>query len=436
MLRSTTTRHLTFAAIGLALLLLGCGAESGADGGTGGGVDWTSAGSGGEGGTTAGTGGAGGSPTSSSSAGGGSGQLDVLLAALAADTAGALLEQSRGAGWPAPVEEGYLLVSTELDHAAGDHEGWVGAAMNDGGGFHWLVVALDPGGRYKFTDGGSNWQADPWSRAYGWDDNGQMSMRAPDSAHLERHFQVGDGVMAPRTVRVWVPADPVTHLLYAHDGQNLFNPSAIWGGWKLDESAPDGMMLVGIDNTSARMDEYTHVTDKLSGQTVGGAGDAYGTYVTTTVRPLVARHYGEPAKLGVMGSSLGGLISFHIADQNPGMFTFAASLSGTMGWGSIGTGVTNPTMMQRYAEHGHQDTALYVDSGGSGPCSDTDEDGTDDDGDGSDNYCENKQLESVLEDAGYFPDVDLWHWHEPGAEHNEQAWAARVWRPLDLFAAL
>ena len=138
-----------------------------------------------------------------------------------------------------------------------------------------------------------------------------------------------------------------------------------------------------------------------------------------------------------MGSSLGGLISLHIADRYPGSYMFAASLSGTVGWGSIGAAVHNETIIERYASHGHQTTALYVDSGGNGNCLDSDQDGIeDDDPNATDNYCENAQLEATLEAVGYIPETDLWHWHEPGAPHNEEAWAARVWRPLQLFAAL
>jgi hypothetical protein len=93
-------------------------------------------------------------------------------------------------------------------------------------------------------------------------------------------------------------------------------------------------------------------------------------------------------------------------------------------------------MIERYASAGPQPFVVYLDSGGDGPCADLDDDGIDDDGDGSDNYCENLQLAGVMDAAGWTFDQDLFHWHEPGAPHNEAAWAARVFRPLDLFAAL
>jgi hypothetical protein len=416
-------------AIGLAALLIACGGsdppheEGPADGGAGG-----HGGSGAGGG--AGEGGSGGVATSS---------LEDILAALRMDRDAALLAQSNAGGWPAPVEEGFLVVSTDpsLTRLAGDHDAWVGAAMNADDGFAWLVVEMAPGGNYKLTDG-TTFVADPWSRAYRYDEFGEMSQRAPATAHLERYFQVASAALDPRTVRVWVPEGAATHLLIAHDGQNLFGPEGPFGGWHLDEAAPAGMMIAGIDNTPARMDEYTHVVDQIGGGPVGGAGDDYADFVVDVVRPLLAAHYpqaegAEPPKVGLLGSSLGGLISLHVADRYPDAFVFAASLSGTVGWGSIG--LHNETVIERYAAAAHRDFRIYVDSGGDGVCFDGDADGIEDDGpSGSDNFCENQQLHGVLLAAGYSDDVDLFYWHEAGAQHNEVAWAARVWRPLAAFA--
>src|SRR5262249_18925270 len=158
---------------------------------------------------------------------------------------------------------------------------------------------------------------------------------------------------------------------------------------------PPAMLVVGIDNTPARMDEYTHVPDVIGGQTMGGLGDAYSDFVEDVVRPLVAARYGEPARVGGMGSSLGGLIALHMAGRRPAAVAFAGSLSGTVGWGSIGA--NEETIIERYAAHGHRPTVLYVDSGGGGTCFDSDGDGIeDDDPNAADNYCENQQLEATL----------------------------------------
>lgn len=399
---------------------------------------WTGSGGSGGAGTGGGAGGSsqGGAGTGGAGTGGGGGSmvepltLDDLLTALRAGVGQAMLAQSNAGGWPALVEEGYVVVSTDpaLTLVAGDHDGWTGTPMTADAGFSWIVLSLAPGDRYKLTDG-ATYAADPWARAYEHDEFGVMSMRAPAAAHLERYFQIGG-----RTIRVWVPAEAATHVLYVHDGQNLFDPDAIWGGWQLQDEIPAAMMVVGIDNTAARFDEYTHVPDDFGSGIVGGGGDAYTTFVNDVVRALVEDHYGEPLTVGVMGSSLGGLISLHMADRFPNDIAFAASMSGTVGWGSIG--LNNETIIERLEAAGHRPVALYVDSGGSGTCADSDGDGIDDDGTANDNYCENLQLAGVLTAIGYTADVDFWHWHEPGAPHNEAAWGARVFRPLSLFADL
>jgi hypothetical protein len=46
------------------------------------------------------------------------------------------------------------------------------------------------------------------------------------------------------------------------------------------------------------------------------------------------------------------------------------------------------------------------------------------------------QLRDVLSSKGYVFDQDLWHWWEDGAPHNEAAWAARAFRPLQAFEKL
>jgi Putative esterase len=383
------------------------------------------------GGTTSGAGG-------SSGSGGALPAAEAILAELRADTTGALAKHAALYGWPVPVLGGFLFVSTDLGLPllSGDHDGWAGTPMKPDTGFLWLVLEVPAGDKYKFTDK-TTFQADPWARAYSYDGFGELSLVKPATAHLERWRGVKSATLEPRTVRVWVPEGPVTHELYAEDGQNLFDPGAPWGGWHLEHTAPPGMLIVGIDNTPGRIDEYTHVSDVIGGKPMGGQGDAYADLLENVVRPLVRAQYGEPGPIGLMGSSLGGLISLHIADRAPGTYAFAASLSGTMGFGSIGPGVHNQTMIERYKAHGHQKTVLYVDSGGDGPCGDADGDGIDDDSkSATDNYCENLQLRGVLGAVGYQEDKDFFYGWKKGELHNEAAWAGRVSRPLQIFAAL
>lgn len=400
-------------------------------------------GSGGDGG--GGTGGQGGSSVTT---------IADVLAELSADLNGTLEKYAAKDGWPLLVEGGYLFVSTDLtlDVVAGDHDNWVGTPLKVEGNFRWAHLDVAFGTRYKFTNK-TKWIADPWARSYTYDDNGEMSLVRPIVAHIDRYFGISDAQMPPRNVNIWVPLEKPTHVLYVHDGQNLFDPAAPYGGWALQTSVPPAMLLVGIDNTGqGRMFEYTHVEDKIDfdgdgvDETWGGKGDAYADFVNTTVRKLVADHYGEPAKLGTMGSSLGGLISLHIADRFPGQYTYAASLSGTLGWGKIGATSKSETMIERHKVHGHRSTILYIDSGGGdaglsqqqneATCTDSDADGIEDDNKIGDNACENAQMRETLIGVGYQLGVDVFHWWEAGAGHNEAEWRARVFRPMDLFSQL
>lgn len=323
---------------------------------------------------------------------------------------------------------------------AGDHNAWAPEPMALVGPLWWLEaeVPTPDGSLYKFNDPGQAlWIADPHGRRYGFDDFGRFSLVRASAAHLEQWYAI-DGSrfgLVPRDLQVWVPqAGAFTHALYVHDGQNLFDPEAIWGGWHLQDTVPPDVLLVGVDNTVDRMSDYTHVQDDIGNGPIGGEGAAYAELVDTVIRPRMEDAYGPADVVGTMGSSLGGLISLVIADLYPARYDMAISLSGTVGWGSIG--LHNETILERYATAGKREFAIYLDSGGGGTCADTDMDGIEDDGDATDNFCENAQLLGILDGLGYTPDVDLFYVHEAGAMHNEAAWAARVDVPMAIFAGL
>ncbi len=345
-------------------------------------------------------------------------------------------------GLPVETSTGSFLFLCECGPGvwsfAGDGTGWSPVPMVALGG-GWAALELDlgdaEGQRYKFTDGQA-WIADPWGRRFAYDDFGRISVVRSGEAHLERWFGVAAAGLAPRPVDVWVPAGGrFTHLLVAQDGQNLFDPAALHGGWRLDAALPPGVLVAAVHNTAARFDEYTFAPDDVGlGAPVGGRSADYAALVHEAVLPLIEAAYGSGAVRGLLGSSLGGLVSLDLAHRDPAAWDAALSLSGTLGWGSIG--LDGPTLVDALATAGPAGPVLYLDAGGGGPCADEDGDGVPDDApESSDNWCENAWARDRLAAAGYTLGADLFHWWEPGAPHTEAAWAARVSRPLDLFAA-
>lgn len=126
-----------------------------------------------------------------------------------------------------------------------------------------------------------------------------------------------------RTVRALLPRGYTQNtnkrypVLYLHDGQNVFDPGGIFGSWSADAAASREIQMgrmretivVAVDNTGARMTEYAPPQDQ------SGTGDLYRDFLVNNVRPWVDgnhRTLNDPPNTGVMGSSLGGLISHYI----------------------------------------------------------------------------------------------------------------------------
>jgi hypothetical protein len=354
----------------------------------------------------------------------------VLDGQLDADTG--LAEVARASGWPIHTSRGYLFATRDQGQGPYTVESPSGSfspvEMKAGGGLAWALVqiASPDGAEYRFRPTQGDAFSDPLSRYFAYSGIATLSYVVLAGEHLERWPGVGDAKIPTRTLRVLVPAGSPTHTMYAQDGQNLFGTTP-FGGWRLQESAGPTTLVVGIDNTADRFAEYTATQDVIGGQVSGGKGLDYADYVENTVRPLIEARYGKTSHVGVMGSSLGGVISYVIKRRYPASYEFVASLSGTMGWGSIGAGTHNQTEIEAWAALGScPEGRFYLDSGG-GPgsgCTDSDGDGIQDDApDSADNYCENVQLRDTLAALGCGTRVD--YVFAAGAKHQEPAWRAR-----------
>ncbi|MEF3311482.1 alpha/beta hydrolase-fold protein [Paenibacillus sp. GYB004] len=146
-----------------------------------------------------------------------------------------------------------------------------------------------------------------------------------------------------RVLTVYVPPQYGTisgklPVVYVHDGDELFSPDVSDSLTVLERMTADGLvrplLLVGID-PKERRDEYTPwPAPKLTAQfnDFAGEGPAYLAYLVEELMPFIAERYrtgSGPGHTGMIGASLGGLISMFAAYEHPGVFGRIGSISGS-----------------------------------------------------------------------------------------------------------
>lgn len=206
-------------------------------------------------------------------------------------------------------------------------------------------------------------------------------------------------------------------VVYMHDGQNLFDPLLAFGGnpWKVDQTldaaAEDGSIreaiVIGIDNTSARIHELTP-TDGGMG---GGGGDAYLAMIIEELKPLVdkmLRTRPGRADTAILGSSLGGLISAYAGVRRPDVFGLVGAMSPSTWWDNLVI-VTDVAATQGAAT---RPARLYLDSGDSGQ--------------DMDDVANTDKLAQTYLSIGFVEGLDFHHIVQPGGQHNEIYWAERL----------
>jgi predicted alpha/beta superfamily hydrolase len=125
-------------------------------------------------------------------------------------------------------------------------------------------------------------------------------------------------------------------VIYMHDGQNLFDQALSYAGeWQVDETLMAlsheeiEAIVVGIPNAGRRrLDEYGPFRD--AHLAVGGCGDSYLAFIVETIKPLIDRDFRSlagRAHTGLIGSSMGGLISLYGFFRHPDIFGFAGVMS-------------------------------------------------------------------------------------------------------------
>lgn len=133
------------------------------------------------------------------------------------------------------------------------------------------------------------------------------------------------------------------NVLVMHDGQNLFNPltSAFGTAWMCQDTMDeliiggksDEVILIGAYNTPDRTNEYTYIYDPS--ERAGGKGDLYLDWIESTLVPLAAEKYRvsiDRERLGILGSSLGGLISCYAGWTRSTVYGKVGCMSSSFWW--------------------------------------------------------------------------------------------------------
>lgn len=139
-----------------------------------------------------------------------------------------------------------------------------------------------------------------------------------------------------RKRKIWIYLPPQYHssderypVLYMHDGQNVFDELTSYAGeWKVDETLDQiyadngGCIVVAVDNgQDHRRDEYSPWKNEQYG---GGEGAKYVDFLIETLKPHIDNNYrtlSDRNNTGIMGSSMGGLISLYAGLEHPEVFS-------------------------------------------------------------------------------------------------------------------
>ncbi len=158
---------------------------------------------------------------------------------------------------------------------------------------------------------------------------------------IEKEFLIPELNTISHKIWVYLPPNYTENskkypVIYMHDGQNLFdNATSYIGEWEVDETLNElfnktgkGFIVVGIENGGEeRINEYTSWSHEKYG---GGKGEIYIDFLVNTLKPYIDATYRtkpQQKHTGLIGSSLGGLISYYGGLKYPKTFGKIGALS-------------------------------------------------------------------------------------------------------------
>lgn len=157
--------------------------------------------------------------------------------------------------------------------------------------------------------------------------NKQVSTFTIDASQLQGAKKIW--IYLPKNYKTTTKKYPV---LYMHDAQNLFDAKTSFvGEWNVDETLDSlnaQVIVIGIEHgNDKRIDELTPYKNEKYG---GGRADAYLDFIVHTLKPQIDTKYRTKTNAQntiIMGSSLGGLVSFYAILKYPKVFGKAGVFS-------------------------------------------------------------------------------------------------------------
>ncbi|RIE00216.1 alpha/beta hydrolase [Cohnella faecalis] len=176
-------------------------------------------------------------------------------------------------------------------------------------------------------------------------------MNSTELGHrLIRHYPfASESLLNERGIGIYVPPSYYRDenkrypVLYMHDGQGVFGPNPFSNSsWNVHRTAEEliseGLMeeiiIVGIDNYGQeRLNEFAH---PLQSSGIPGApdiickGESYERFLIEELKPTIDglfRTLPDREHTALMGSSMGGLVTYNIGFRNPHIFSKLAVMS-------------------------------------------------------------------------------------------------------------
>jgi predicted alpha/beta superfamily hydrolase len=212
-------------------------------------------------------------------------------------------------------------------------------------------------------------------------------------------------------------------VLYLQDGQNLFDAERAYvpgNHWRVQEAADAAigertaspMIIVGVDHAGpARVDEYTPTREaKYNG---GGRAEDYGRFLAEELKPAIDaafRTLPDRENTAIGGSSLGGLVSLHLAVTRPDLFGRAAVMSPSIWW-------ADRAVLNTVDAFNGQPPRMWLDIGGR---------------EGLEALHDVRRLREVIARKGW-SDETFHYFEDRRADHSERAWAKRIRSVLEFL---